>query len=89
MQRLLFRVRVTGESMWPRLVPGKTYWASSLLKPSIGKIIVFRDPNDLRQYIVKQIIQYNGETVIVSGTVSWSNSYSIRQEQILGVLIHV
>ena len=65
MNRYLFSVKVEGMSMWPRLVPGWRYFATSLLSPRVGDTIVFRNPQNVAQIFVKKIIkrEHDGYTV--------------------------
>lgn len=83
----LFRVKVTGESLWPVLVPGQYYWASSLVCPRPGRIVVFHDPADTERFLVKKITRQEGQSFILEGTVSWSSSYRARENAILGCVI--
>ena len=43
--------------MWPRLVPGRRYFATSLLTPRVGDYIVFKNPQNVVQIFVKKIIK--------------------------------
>lgn len=84
--RWLFHVRVSGESMWPEFIPGKVYWASSLIRPKVGRVIIFR-PDNSSGYILKRIAKINGDVIYASGIVTWSKSYTINQRQVIGVLL--
>ena len=89
--RILFRVRVSGESCWPVLVPGKSYWASTLMRIRKGDFIVFRNPVDPEQIFVKKILGMQDEMYEVVSTVSWGLSGAdfgmIHKEQVLGRVI--
>ena len=63
----LFAVKVQGMSMWPTLVPGRRYVASSLLKPRVGDCIVFQNPKNEAQIFVKKIIKKEHDGYVVSG----------------------
>jgi len=69
-----FLVRVEGESMWPRLVPGRRYFASNLFPPCVGDIAVFRNPKDTNQIFVKKVAGREGDRYIMEGEVSWGSS---------------
>lgn len=73
-KHILFRVRIGGESMWPGLVPGRAYWASSLVKPKKGSIIVFKHPRHAEQFLVKRIAEVTNEGYRVESSVSWGSS---------------
>jgi len=60
--------------MWPDLVPGRSYWASSLRRPRAGNFIVFRNPKNERETFVKKVIAIPGDGYEVSGTVPWGTS---------------
>jgi hypothetical protein len=50
-----FEIVVTGESMWPVLVPGKHYTARRDLEPKTGDVVVATNPRDASQTIVKRV----------------------------------
>ena len=83
MGRLLFTVKVEGESCWPDLVPGKRYFATSLLRPRVGDFIVFKRPSDLRSFLVKKVKEVRGDSYYVEGTVSWGTT-----SETLGLISH-
>lgn len=89
--RPLFRVKVDGESMWPALVPGKTYWASGLLKPQMGDVIIFRNPKNGEQIFVKRVAAVRPEEYEVESLVSWGTSSGelglVPQSAVLGTVI--
>ena len=89
--QLLFLVRVSGESMWPRLKPGRFYLASGWLKIRIGDFIVFKNPVDPSQILVKQLEKILPAGYQVSGKVSWSQSSQdfglITKDLILGRIL--
>ena len=53
--------------MWPRLVPGRCYFATNLLRPRAGDVIVFKNPQNLNQVFVKQVIKKSPEGYYVTG----------------------
>lgn len=83
---ILFRVRVRGESMWPHLVSGKTYFASGILKPRIGDYVVFHS-SLYEDPIVKRVDALDGDILRVNGSVSWSSSFTPHISDVIGVLI--
>lgn len=90
-KRLLFRVRVSGESCWPSLVPGRSYWASALAPVRAGDFVVFRNPMDDKQILVKKICGVRDGAYQVGSTVSWGLSSkdfgAVDKKHILGKLI--
>lgn len=61
LRHTLFWVDVIGDSMSPVLLPGKSYLASVFLKPKVGRIIVFKNPQNHNRVMIKKIIkQTNG-----------------------------
>lgn len=50
-----FTVLVTGESMWPVLVPGRRYTARRGAEPRVGDIVVAQHPTDSSTTIVKRV----------------------------------
>jgi hypothetical protein len=95
LSRILFRVRVSGESMWPGLVPGRHYWASGLLKPRVGDTVVAEHPREPGTFVVKKVTVLNGERngrkadrqVSLDGTMPWSSSFVVAADSIAGVLL--
>lgn len=86
--RVLFLVRVSGESMWPSLVPGRRYWATSLLKPRVGDVVVAVHPHDHTIFVVKKITTHDGNAYGLDGTVPWSSSFTVPADTVVGVLLH-
>lgn len=86
--RMLFRVRVTGESCWPVLVPGKSYWASALAQVRTGDFIVFRKSDQL---LIKKILEARADGYRVGSTVSWGSSSRdfgiVGRRDVLGKII--
>ena len=70
----LFLVRVNGESMWPALRPGCFYLASGWLRIKVGDFLVFKNPANHNQILIKQVEKIRSEGCEVDGTVSWSQS---------------
>ena len=73
-RQLLFVVRVSGESMWPALVPGKTYLATNILRPRGGDMIIFRNRNNCDRVFVKRVKGETPEGDEVESLVSWGSS---------------
>ena len=69
-----FFVKVEGESLWPELVPGKRYLATSLGKPGAGDYLVFKNPNDVREIFVKEVMRVSKDSYEVAGTIPWASS---------------
>lgn len=86
--RILFRVRVSGESCWPALAPGRAYWASAMMPVRTGDFIVFWNHNRL---LVKKTLEVRKDGYEVGSTVSWGLSGgdfgTVRREDVLGKVI--
>jgi len=89
--RILFRVRVHGESAWPLLMPGGTYIATNLFPPRKGDFIVFPDPASPQQFLVKRVTKSSEGSYTVESVISWGRSSKdfgrIPRQAILGKLI--
>jgi phage repressor protein C with HTH and peptisase S24 domain len=70
----LFLAKVSGESAWPVLVPGKRYLATALLNPKKGDFIIFRNPKVNSEVYVKKVEEIKDGAYRVNGLVSWSSS---------------
>jgi len=77
-----FLVTISGESMWPELISGKTYCAYAYKKPRIHDAIVFIHPHK-KISMVKKITEITSSGYKVLSTVSWGNSSTT-----LGVIPH-
>ncbi|MBI3442722.1 MAG: hypothetical protein HY007_03060 [Candidatus Sungbacteria bacterium] len=88
---MLFRVRVSGESCWPALVPGKTYWASTFRKIRKGDFVVFRNPIDRKEIFVKKIFRVQEKGYKVVSLISWGESSKdfgiVSKKNVLGKVI--
>lgn len=84
---LFFKVKVSGESLCPDLIPGRTYFATSLLKSKVGDYVVFENPGGGDKFLVKKVQEIEGSSFKVGGTVSWSSAYTIDKSIILGRII--
>lgn len=88
---LFFLVKVGGESLWPELVPGNRYLATSLFKPNAGDYVIFKNPKNQRGVFVKKVKRISGGSYEVSGTVPWSSSSEefglVSKELVLGKVI--
>jgi hypothetical protein len=69
--------------MWPTLIPGRRYLASSLLGPRVGRIVVARHPYEAG-FLVKKIDKITGDRLHLVGLVSWSDSYTVGKDAVLG-----
>ncbi len=91
-RRLLFMVRVEGESLWPHLVPGRRYVASALACPRIGDFAVFRNPRDTNRVFVKSIREISADGYVMASTVSWGSSSTdfgiVPRELVLGKILN-
>ena len=91
-KNVLFLVKIEGESGWPILIPGKTYYATNILRPRIGDFAVFRNPKNQNEIFVKKVtaIRKNGHRV--KSAVSWGTSSNdfgvVLSQSILGVVLH-
>ena len=90
-KRLLFLVKIEGESLWPELIPGKRYAATSLGKPDIGDYLVFKNPGNNGQTFVKKIRDIRDGAYEVAGTVPWASSSNefglILRNSVVGKII--
>ncbi len=90
-KHLLFVVKVEGESAFPELIPGRYYLASSLKRPQVGRFVVFSNPLNHGQILVKKVQRFEGDSLCVQGTVSWAVSSReigrIPLRSTLGVLL--
>jgi len=77
--------------MWPKLVPGRRYLATSLKKPRVGSIIAFQNPKNSEQVFIKKVAAINPAGYEVAGTVSWATGSEqigvIPREFLLGTLL--
>ncbi len=89
LSRILFTVKVYGESCWPELVPGRKYLATSLIKPKIGDYVVFMTKHG--EIFVKKVTEIKNNSYFVEGRVSWSESSKnlglINRENVIGKLM--
>ncbi|MBS3158592.1 hypothetical protein J4206_04865 [Candidatus Woesearchaeota archaeon] len=92
-KRIIFTVKVYGESCWPELVPSKRYLATNLFKPKIGDYIVFKTRFD--ETFVKKVHDINkgkDESYFVTGTVSWGDSSRefglVDKNSVIGKLLY-
>ena len=72
--------------MWPRLVPGKRYFATSLMKPKLGSFVVFRDVSK-NEVMVKQVVEVRDDAYVASGTVPWSSTHVVPRSAVIGTLL--
>ena len=88
---LLFRVRISGESCWPVLVPGRSYWASALMPVRTGDFVVFRNPADCGKILVKKVYGVRAEGYSVGSLVSWGSSSKdfgiVNKRNVLGRVV--
>lgn len=92
-KRIIFWVDVTGDSMSPVLKNGQSYLASCFLRPKVGRIIVFKNPQNLEQRMVKKIISKTNNGFEVAGVKDKSTSSKeiglVPGSLILGTLFKV
>jgi signal peptidase I len=80
----IFLVNVQGESMWPNLVAGRRYLATSLLEPKRGDVIVFREESEV---MVKRVIEAKEGNYVAGGTVPWSSTHIVPHSAVIGTLL--
>lgn len=85
---ILFTVTVEGESLWPELIPGKTYFATNIRQPRIGDYAVFQNPGNKKEFFVKKIHKITNGRSVLNGTVSWSSSFVFPPNRIIGTVIY-
>jgi len=73
-KKFLFRVKIEGESAWPQLISGKIYLATGIAKIKAGDFIVFINPQNKKQVMVKKVTKAYRESYFVEGNVSWATS---------------
>jgi len=73
--------------MWPTLVPGRRYLATSLLGPRRGRLVVCANPYEAGQFLVKRIDKIAGDMLHIGGLVPWSDSYVVKRDAVWGVLV--
>jgi hypothetical protein len=54
-KKLLFIVKIEGESAWPALLPSSRHFATGLLRPKIGDFVVFKNPKSEEEIFVKKV----------------------------------
>ncbi len=92
-KRAIFLVKVEGESAWPELVPEKLYFATNLIKPKKGELVVFKNPKDKKEILVKKIKLIKKNLYFIEGTLPWSESSKsfglVNKDLILGKIIFI
>lgn len=92
MGRLLFFVKIEGESAWPQLIPQKRYLATNLFSPKTGDFIVFQNPKNRKEIFVKKVKETKNDSYFVEGTVSWAtgskNFGRVNKNLVLGKIIN-
>ena len=77
--------------MWPVLVPGAIYWASVLVGPREGNIVVCRDPRYKKRFMVKRIEAVGKNGYWLKSEVSWGSSSKdfgiVSPDAIMGTVI--
>lgn len=85
---IVFVVRVEGESMWPALVPGRRYFASSRGVLRVGDFAVFRNPKETSRIFVKRVAAARDGAYGMESAVSWGSSSRefgpVPQKYVLG-----
>ena len=72
--------------MWPTLVSGQRYLATNLLTPCAGDVMVFRNPKNSEQILVKKVIKKEHDGYVVSGErigSTGSESFGIVHRQLV------
>lgn len=84
-------VKPEGESGWPELIPEKYYFASNIVRPKVGDFIVFKNPRQESELLIKKVMRITEEFYFVTGTVSWSSfgprSSPVPKKHVLGRLM--
>ena len=83
----LFAVKVEGESMWPELIPGRRYFASSLLSPKAGSYIVFKNPDNESELFVKRLKERHGDLLLAESIVPWGSSHEFPRRLLVGTIL--
>ena len=87
----IFLVKVEGGSLWPELIPGKRYLATSILKVNADDYVVFKNPNNQQEIFVKKVKRIFDDSYEVGGTVPWASSSEefglVPNELVLGKII--
>lgn len=90
-KRLIFLVKIEGESAWPELMPERLYFATNFLKPKIGDFIIFKNPKNQKEILVKRIKSTRKNSYFVQGTLPWAESSKdfgqITKDLILGKIL--
>ena len=73
-KKAIFLVKIEGESAWPELVSGKIYFATNLVKLKVGNFIIFQNPKNREEILVKKIKLIEENTYFVEGTLPWAES---------------
>lgn len=73
-KKIIFVVRVSGESCWPILVPGKLYFATGILRARIGDFVVFRNPKNVDEVFIKRVVEARENQYAAESLVSWGSS---------------
>ena len=96
LSKLLFSIRVEGESGWPRLVAGKRYFATALGRPKRGDMVVFPDPQSqsvMPRLFVKEVKEQYGSYYKVGSATGWGSSSDdfglIHEQNIWGRILGV
>ena len=73
-KRLFFFVKIEGESAWPKLISEKVYLATSMAKARVGDFIVFVNPKNEKETMVKKVTKISQDSYFVEGNVPWATS---------------
>ena len=88
---LLFRVAVSGESCWPVLVPGGSYWASALLPVRTGDFMIFYNSGSHCEVFIKRVREVRTDGYKVESLISWGlpseDIKIVDKKEVLGRLI--
>ena len=84
-------MRIDGESCFPDLIPGKKYLAQKTKTPQVGEFVVFLNPLNAQQILVKKVVRIENGLYYVKGNTSWATSSQnfgpVSSKDILGIII--
>ena len=79
-----FSVRITGESMWPLLCPGKTYTLDREAAIKEGDCVVAHTPDGI---VAKRVSAQKSGAYMLESTISWGSHYCVEGHDIIGKII--
>lgn len=88
--KIIFLVKIDGLSAWPELTPGKFYLGTSLFNPKVGDWLIFKNPKNQNDILIKRVINFKNNSYFVAGNLSFSSSSRdfglVKENLILGKL---